>query len=102
MTLQIKVEDNKQTGRVNFYSVGKSNNPEVNAAQVNLSRGGTRMFRLDNLDAHNGQGSAQWNDGASCHSAEAKAAYIDRVTKDIAAAIEAATAPKVSVIATVA
>lgn len=102
MTLQIKVEDNKQTGRVNFYSVGSSSNDEVNAAKVNLSRGSSRLFRLDNLDAHNGQGSANWNDGQSIHSAVAKANYIARVTKDIAAAIEAATTPKVTVIASVA
>ena len=90
MTLNIYRVFNPNTKEVEYQSVGSSNNPAVNEARVNLSRGGTKLYRLDSLHVHNGRG-AYW-DGEGIHSDEALEAYVNRCDSDIIAAIDAANA----------
>lgn len=89
--LNITRRFNQETGVMEFFSAGQSENPYVNGALINLSRGATKHYRLDNLQAHNTDAPARWNDGQSIHSNEALADYCDRVAADIAEAIEEAT-----------
>lgn len=91
MTLSITRSFNTKTGVVEFQSSGQSDNPRINEAMVNLSRAGKKMYRLDNLQKHNTDAPGRWNDGSPIHSDENLEAYINRVEKEIAAAIEAAS-----------
>lgn len=57
-------------------------------SSVNLSRGGLRNFRLDNLSAHNGSG-ATWDGKSPKHTYAQEIAYVNRVSADIANAVAA-------------
>ena len=88
--IKCSFSSNRVGGQIYFYSeFNRTPTADEVAAMpsVNLSRGTTRMFRLDQLDQHNGNG-AVWdgnrNDGK--HSEKQEAAYVQRVQKDIASA----------------
>ena len=93
--ITINVSSNMVNGQIYFYtsfSRKLTEDESANLASVNLSRGGTRMFRLDRLADHNGTG-ANWsrrNDGL--HSEKQQFQYTERVRKDIASAWESSKA----------
>ena len=53
--------------------------------EVNLSRGSIRMYRLDELHFHNGDG-ATWSGQDEEHTIEERDAYLQRVASEVAEA----------------
>lgn len=94
----LNVQSKMVNGEIYFTSTVEGVEPsELSLLRsVNLSRGGSKMYRLDQLANHNGSG-ANWknrNDGV--HSENQQYAYTSRVQKDIDAAW---TASKAAIIA---
>lgn len=85
----INVTSRMQSGQVYFNT---TISPTPNIAEVamlptiNLSRAGNKLFRIDQLSAHNGNG-ATWNTSVGGdHGTIAQHSYTSRVQKDLAAA----------------
>ena len=87
--LKCSFSSNRVSDQIYFYSEFNRTPTADEVAvmpSVNLSRGGTRMYRLDNLNLHNGTGATWTNRNDGQHSEKQEAAYVQRVTKDIEAA----------------
>ncbi len=84
---------NPNTQNIDFFTVVQNGiGPFLAAQRVNLSRGRTRMYGLDDLSAHNGTG-ARWEDGnTSIHTPALLEKYLERCDADIKAAVAAAEA----------
>ncbi len=84
---------NPDSQNIDFFTkVTNGIGPFLAKERVNLSRGHTRMYSLDNLSAHNGSG-ARWKDGnTSIHTPAFLAAYLERCDRDIQAAVARAEA----------
>lgn len=88
--LKITVDASMVNGQIYFHpsfnrTLTATEKSLLDNFKVNLSRGSVSMYRLDELQNHNGRG-ANWTDGQSIHSAIAQSNYRTRVGNDVAKA----------------
>jgi hypothetical protein len=86
--VKIEVTEKFVDGEIHFFSTvsGVTDDERELLEEVNLSRGGNKTYRLDQLSFHNGSGANWSNPSDGLHSNAAQFKYRERIRADLATA----------------